>query len=133
MVVGTVGIGISRQQSTVVTNKIGPIARRHQQNAVATKLDNLTDTWLYVFRELIVYKTAQCFVVAVETSVGANPKTSLTVTKHADHHIVTDGRGIIVAMQKHFEAVAVKAVQTIIGGYPDAAIAVLAEAGNQST
>ena len=77
-------------------------------------------------------KTVGGFVKTVQSAVGSHPDTSLTVAKQTDSRTVADRRGILVVVQEDFKVIAIEAVQSIVSSNPDAAILILAKAGNKT-
>ena len=71
-------------------------------------------------------------VVTVEALAGTHPQLSLTVTIQTGYGVGGHGGCIAIIMKIDGEAVSVELVQSVVGGYPDIAVTVLADVINET-
>ena len=120
-------------QAVVAVNDIGAIARRAHHHAAIGKLGQACDTGKVAVRKSIMHETGGSLVETVKTVDGSHPHTTLTVAKQTDSAVVANGPRVVLVVQEGLEAIAVETVQTVVGSYPDEAVLVLTEAGDETT
>ena len=110
----------------------GTIARRGNHDAAVLEAGDIGHARFHRAREAIVAEAVRRGVVVVQAVIRAHPEVAALVAQQRHHGVAHERRAIGIVVQKGREAVAVEAVQTVVGGYPDVTIVVLAHVAKQA-
>ena len=116
----------------VVANEEGAVAGGGGQDATVGQLQNVTDAGLQSVGEGEVDERLRGRVETVKTMGRTNPQATVTVGKEAERAVVAERCRVGIVMEEGLETVAIETIQTIVGGNPDAAVLILAEAVDES-
>ncbi len=132
--VGVIGIvGVVSEAAGLAVEQVEPAAHRGDPQATARVLEDVGDQVVAeAIRAIgvmaIANEDAGARVVAVETAApGADPELALGVFKEAEDRIVAEGRRIFGVIFEYGEAVAIVAVQAVLGADPQEAAFILQE------